>query len=356
MTTPKLDRLVQTTCKPDCTHKSKHTVQIWDTNYKQWVHNAQKATEMVPNTLTALQLTCHPMTTPKLDRLVQTTCTPDCTHKSKHTVQIWDTNYKQWVHNAQKATEMVPNTLTALQLTCHPMTTPKLDRLVQTTCTPDCTHKSKHTVQIWDTNYKQWVHNAQKATEMVPNTLTALQLTCHPMTTPKLDRLVQTTCKPDCTHKSKHTVQIWDTNYKQWVHNAQKATEMVPNTLTAIQLTCHPMTTPKLDRLVQTTCTPDCTHKSKHTLQFWDTNYKQWVHNAQKATEMVPNPLTALQLTCHPMTTPKLDRLVQTTSKPDCTHKSKHTLRFWDTNYKQWVHNAQKATEMVYRTNLSINC
>ena len=43
---------------------------------------------------------------------------------------------------------MVPNTLTALQLTCHPMTTPKLDRLVQTTCTPDRTHKSKHTVQI----------------------------------------------------------------------------------------------------------------------------------------------------------------------------------------------------------------
>ena len=43
---------------------------------------------------------------------------------------------------------------------------------------------------------------------MVPNTLTALQLTCHPMTTPKLDRLVQTTSKPDCTHKSKHTVQI----------------------------------------------------------------------------------------------------------------------------------------------------
>ena len=43
---------------------------------------------------------------------------------------------------------MVPNALTALQLTCHPMTTPILDWLVQTTCTPDCTHKSKHTVQI----------------------------------------------------------------------------------------------------------------------------------------------------------------------------------------------------------------
>ena len=237
MATPKLDQFTQTTCKPDCTHKSKHTVQIWDTNYKQWVHNAQKATEMVLNTSTALQLTCHPMTTPKLDRLVQTTCTPDCTHKSKHTVQIWDTNYKQWVHNALKATEMVPNTLTAIQLTCHPKTTPKLDRLVQTTCTPDCTHKNKHTVQIWDTNYKQWAHNAQKATEMVQNALTAIQLTCHPMTTPKLDRLVQTTCTPDCTHKSKHTVQIWDTNYKQWVHNAQKATEMVPNLLTGMQHT-----------------------------------------------------------------------------------------------------------------------
>ena len=50
------------------------------------------------------------------------------------------------------------------------------------------------------------------------------------MTTPKVDRLDETTCKPDCTLKSKHTVQIWNTNYKQWVHNAQKATEMVPNT------------------------------------------------------------------------------------------------------------------------------
>ena len=44
-----------------------------------------------------------------------------------------------------------------------------------------------------------------------------------------------------------------------------------------------------------------------------------------KTTGMVPNPLTALQLTCHPMTTPKLDLLVQTT---DCTHKSKHTVKF----------------------------
>ena len=95
------------------------------------------------------------------------------------------------------------------------MTTPKLDQFTQTTCKPDCTYKSKHTVQIWDTNYKQWDHNAQKATEMVPNTLTALQLTCHPMTTPKLDQFAQTTCKPDCTYKSKHTVQIWDTNYKE---------------------------------------------------------------------------------------------------------------------------------------------
>ena len=50
------------------------------------------------------------------------------------------------------------------------------------------------------------------------------------------------------------------------------------------------------------------------------------------------------------MTTPTLDRLVQTTSKPDGTHKNKHTLRFWDTNYKQWAHNAQKATEMVPNT------
>ena len=191
MTTPKLDRLVQTTCKPDCTHKSKHTVLFWDTNYKQWVHNTQKTTEMVQNPLTAIQLTCHPMTTPTLDTLVQTTSKPDCTHKSKHTLPFWDTNYKQWAHNAQKATEMVPNPLTAIQLTCHPMTTPTLDTLVQTTSKPDCTHKSKHTLQIWDTNYKQWVHNAQKATEMVTNTLTALQLTCHPMTTRKLDRLVQ---------------------------------------------------------------------------------------------------------------------------------------------------------------------
>ena len=196
------------------------------------------------------------------------------------------------------------------------MTTPKLDRLDETTCKPDCTHKNKHTLQFWDTKYKQWVHNAQKATEMVPNTLTALQLTCHPTTTPKLDRLIQTTCKPDCTHKSEHTVQIWDTEYIQWANNSKKTTEMVPNPLTAIQLTCHPMTTPKLDRLVQTACKPDCTHKSKHTLQFWDTNYKQWAHNVQKATKMVPNPLTALQLTCHPMTTPKLDQFVQTTSKP----------------------------------------
>ena len=239
MTTPKLVRLVQTTSKPDCTLKSKHTLQIWDTNYKQWANNSQKTTEMVPNPLTAIQLTCHPMTTPKLDRLDQTTCKPDCTLKSKHTLQIWDTNYKQWAHNAQKATKMVPNPLAALQLTCQHLTTPKLYRLVQTTCTPDCTHKSKNTVQIWDTNYKQWVHNAQKATEMVPNTLTALQLKCHPMTTPNLDRLVQTTCKPDCTHKRKHTLQIWDTNYKQWVHNAQKATKMVQNPLAALQLTCH---------------------------------------------------------------------------------------------------------------------
>ena len=43
---------------------------------------------------------------------------------------------------------------------------------------------------------------------MVPNTLTAIQLTCHPMTTPKLDQFTQTTCKPDCTYKSKHIVQI----------------------------------------------------------------------------------------------------------------------------------------------------
>ena len=43
---------------------------------------------------------------------------------------------------------------------------------------------------------------------MVPNTLTALQRTFHPMATPKLDQFTQTTCKPDCTHKSKHTVQI----------------------------------------------------------------------------------------------------------------------------------------------------
>ena len=184
----------------------------------------------------------------------------------------------------------------------------------------------------------------KKATEMVPNPLTALQLTCHPMTTPKLDWLVEITCKRFCTHKSKHTVQIWDTNYKQWVHNGQKATEMVSSPLTALQLTCHPMTTPKLDQLVQITCKPDCTHKSKHTLRFWDTNNKQWVHNAKKVTEMVPNPLTAIQLTCHPMTIPKLDRLVQTTCKPDCTYKSKHTLQFWDTTYKQWVHNTPKAT------------
>ena len=128
------------------------------------------------------------------------------------------------------------------------------------------------------------------------------------MATPKLDQFTQTTSKPDCTYKSKHTVQIWDTNYKQWAHNDQKATEVVPNPLTGILLTCHPMTTPTLDRLVQTTSKLDCTHKSKHTLQFWDTNYKQWVHNAQKATEIVPSPLTAIQLTCHPMTTPKQER------------------------------------------------
>ena len=59
------------------------------------------------------------------------------------------------------------------------------------------------------------------------------------------------------------------------------------------------MTTPKLDQFAQTTCKPDCTYKSKHTLQFWDTNYKQWVHNAQKGTEMVLNPLAAIPLTCH---------------------------------------------------------
>ena len=57
------------------------------------------------------------------------------------------------------------------------------------------------------------------------------------MATPKLDQFTQTTCKPDCTYNSKHTVQIWDTNYKQWVHNAQKATEMVPNPLTGMQHT-----------------------------------------------------------------------------------------------------------------------